>query len=106
MTTKTVMGPTKLLSGASALGAGPAFRVQQIDRVFQAVVIDGADATAVVAIEVSLDGENFLTLATISLNAATGNATDGFNSDAAWRYVRAHIKAISAGATLDAWVGV
>lgn len=106
MTIQTVLGPTKLVAGANAPVVGDAFAVQQIDRVFQAVVVDGPNAYAEVAIEVSLNGADFLNLATITLDAATGHYTDGFNSDAAWRYVRANVKAVSPGATIDVWVGV
>ena len=107
MTIKNVMGPTKLVEGATTAGAGSVFSVQTVNRVFQAV-LHGADASASVAVEVSMDGVHFLTLATITLTASAGSdtTTDGFNSVAPWRFVRARVASISAGASVDVLVGV
>ncbi len=61
---------------------------------YQAVLTGSGAVTATLSIEVSHDNEHFFTLADISLSG-TDSATDGFVSDAPWRYVRAKLNTIS-----------
>lgn len=104
-----VMGPTRIAKGATGPVVGDTYVVQHTNRVYQAVLqaAPGAHATATVDIEVSENGVNFINLATISLSdtAGEGSATDGFSSSAPWRYTRAKVTGISAGA-VDVYLGV
>lgn len=64
----------------------------------------GAGA-ATILIQGSLDGTNWITLATITLTLATTSSADGFASTAPWPYIRANVSAISgtgAAVTVDA----
>jgi len=76
-------------------------------RTFQADGITSAGAgTADVDIEVSNDNINWFQLGQISLVLSTTAATDGFNSDAPWRYIRARITTITGtDATVNCWMG-
>lgn len=92
---------TRILDAAAVPGVGPVFVVEAPQRVFQATLNGGTSATIV--IEVSLDNLNFIPLATITLGA--GTLSDGFVSSAPWRYVRAHVTALTGG-TVTVFVGV
>ncbi len=107
MTMKTVLGPTALVNDALAPVVGAVHSVQPAARTFQAVLF-GANSTAQVAIDVSLDGTHFLPLATLTLTTTAGaqQATDGFNSAAPWRYVRARVVSLTAGACVNVLMGV
>lgn len=72
---------------------------------FQATVTGTGAVTATVVIEVSLDNTNWVAtpLGTITLSGTT-SASDGFTTDAPWKYVRARVTAITgtgAGVTVD-----
>ncbi len=72
---------------------------------FQATVQGTGAVTATVVIEASLDNLFWIAtpLGTITLSGTT-SASDGFTTDAPWKYVRARITAISgtgAGVTVD-----
>lgn len=56
--------------------------------------------TATIVTYVSNDGTNWLTLATTTLSGTT-TASDGFTWIAPWKFVRAGVTAISAGATIN-----
>ena len=65
----------------------------------------GAGA-ATILVEVSNDNSQWANLGTITLTLSTTTSTDGFASDAAWRYVRARISAISGtNAAVSVWMG-
>ncbi len=86
-----------LMAGITAAPTtGPTYQfVQRAPiRTFQAKVVGTGAVTATVIIEVSNDGANFDTMATITLSGTTTD-TDGFVSDASWLYVRARLTAIS-----------
>jgi len=62
--------------------------------------------SATILIEVSNDNSNFITMATISLTLSTSVSSDGFASQAPWRYQRARVSAISGtGASVSVTVG-
>lgn len=70
---------------------------------YQATVSGTGAVTATVVIEVSNDGVNAVTtpLGTITLSGTT-SSSDGFTTDAPWKYVRARISAVSGtGATVN-----
>jgi len=98
----TVEGIAKhvLLDNVSATGAGgkvPIVKKGDSSATFQATVNGSSGAvTATVDIEVSNNGVDWITMATISL--ATGAPTpdsDGFASNASWLFVRANLTSIS-----------
>lgn len=100
-----------LLSAAIATGAGEKHRAWTHRRTFQAngVTSSGAGA-ATIAIEVSdvpdPASTDWITLGTISLTLGTTNTTDGFASEAAWRWVRANVTAISGtNSTVNVYMG-
>lgn len=90
-----------LLDAAIATGAGnPA--VEQVTygsngaKTFQAAGATSAGVgSATVAIQVSNDGVNYLTLGTITLTLGTTATSDGFAADSKWTYTRANLTAIS-----------
>ena len=80
---------TPLVLGQTAVGAGPATMVRNIDepRTFQ-VTITGV---ATVSVEASNDGVNFIPLqAGITVSA-------GYTDDGAWGYVRANVTSYTSG---------
>ena len=64
------------------------------DGTMQATVSGTGTVTATVAIEVSNDNTNFVTLGTITLSGTT-SATDGFAFNAPWVYIQSNCTAIS-----------
>ena len=87
----------KLLTGVLVTGAGATYPAQRNgggDRTFQGYVAGTGAVTATADIQVSNDGTNWLTLATITLSGTTSD-TDGFSSAANWAYYRADCTAIS-----------
>lgn len=87
---------SELLSGATTTVTGSTISLSgQLARSFQAVVTGTGAVSATVLIEVSNDGTNWVTLATLSPSGTT-SATDGAAVQVvAWSYVRARITAIS-----------
>ena len=70
---------------------------------YQAVVEGTGAVTATVVIEASNDGINALStvLGTITLSGTT-TSSDGFQTSAPWKYIRARVTAISGtGASVD-----
>lgn len=87
-----------LLSEVTTTGSGNSFELHSIYRTFQAVgSSESLTWAATVKVQVSNDGTNFLTLATIDIDQDT--TTDGFSSSTAWKYVRGNVTAISGTAT-------
>ena len=85
-----------LLAAATGTGAGSAHEPWNHKRTFQADGTTSAGAgAATILIQVSNDNSNWITMGTITLTLATTSSSDGFTSDAPWRYVRANVSAIS-----------
>lgn len=91
-----------LLEAANATGAGVAQDPVGTYRTFQASGATSAGVgAATILIEVSdaltrpTSNAQFMTMGTITLTLGTTTTADGFASDAAWRWVRARITAIS-----------
>ena len=98
-----------LLSAAAAVGASAAIDVRgKANMTFQASGATTAGAgSAVVVIDVSNDGVNWIVAGTITLVLSTTTSTDGFAAQAAWSFVRARVSAISGtGATATVTLGV
>lgn len=95
-------------SGVTVTGAGSFVYKDSPTSTFQAVVSGTGAVTATVTIEYSNDGVNALSTVggTITLSGTT-TASDGFTSDAPWKYVRANVTAVSGtGATVQVYMGV
>ena len=74
----------------------------------QATVVGTGAVAATVVFDCSNDGTNWCStaLGTVTLSGTT-SASDGFTTDAPWKYVRARVTAISGtGATVTALRGV
>ena len=85
-----------LLSGATATGAGSTVEPETAARAFQASGLTSSGAgSATVLVQVSADGTNWMTLATITLTLTTSTSSDGLHSTTLWKYVRGNISAIS-----------
>lgn len=101
-----------LLTNATATGTGPVanaanqpFPAQRHTFQVSGKTTAGAGAAAV-DIQVSNNGRVWLTLATVTLTLGTTESTDGFVSDAPWRFVRANVTSISGtGASVTAEMG-
>lgn len=86
----------QVLQTATTVTAGSTFKLPHLYATFQAT-LDAASTTpaATVAIEVSNDNLTWIVMGTISVS---GNSdTDGFASNAGWKYVRSNVTAISDG---------
>lgn len=83
-----------LADAATTTGPLPTQQVSGNHRTYQATVTGTGAVTATVLIEVSNDGTNWFTQATISLSG-TDSDTDGAALEANWPFVRANISAIS-----------
>lgn len=94
-------------TGATGTGAGAWLYKDSPGATYQAVVTGTGAVTATVAIEMSNDGVTALeTVAgTITLSGTT-TSSDGFTTDASWKYCRANITAISGtDATVQVYMG-
>lgn len=97
-----------LLTAATATGAGEAHQpLHASRRAFQlAGSTTSGIGSATAVVEVSLDGINYLTLGTMTIALSITVSTDGFTSDAPWRYVRGNVTAISGtGASVTLTMG-
>lgn len=95
-------------SGVTSTGAGNFVYKDAPKATFQAIVSGTGAVTATVTIEYSNDGVNACSTVggTITLSGTT-SSTDGFTSDAPWKYVRANVTAVSGtGATVQVYMGV
>lgn len=91
-----------LLNAVLVTGAGASSRMYGGRCAFQGVANGTSGAfTAVIAVQVSNDNQNWITMATITLSGtATTADNDGFSSDASWAFVRGNVTSISGtGAT-------
>lgn len=102
-----------LLSNATTTGAGTAWHARDTSAMatynyhsFQAVGSTSASTgAATVLIQVSNDGTNYITLATITLTLGTSATSDGFAVTNNWEYYRANLSAISGtGATVSVYM--
>lgn len=102
-----------LLNAATTTGLGPEWQERDTNanstyvfHSFQAVGSTTAGAgAATVLIEVSNDGVNYLTMATITLTLATAAATDGLAVINNWNYYRANLTALSGtGASVSVYM--
>ena len=94
---------TDILSGATATVTGNWMFKDAPNTGIQASVTGTGAVGATIVIEMSNDGVNPLSTpaGTITLSGTTSNA-DGFVTDAAWKFIRARITAISGtGATVN-----
>jgi hypothetical protein len=85
-----------------------ALRIPTDNKTFQASGTTTAGSGAVsVAVEVSNDNANWITMGTIGLTLGTTSATDGFVGIANWTYVRGRVASISGtGATVSLFMGL
>lgn len=95
------MSAVKLLDAVTEITVGAAFQAAadsegQIkpEQTYQATIVGSGAVTATVLIQFSNDNVGWITGATITLSG-TGSASDGFSSNAAWKYRRANLTAIS-----------
>jgi hypothetical protein len=95
-------------TGVTITGAGSFLYKNSPKATFQATVVGTGAVSATVTIEYSNDGTNVCSTVggTISLSGTT-SASDGFTSDAPWKFCRANVTAISGtGATVTVTMGV
>jgi hypothetical protein len=91
----------KLLSAVTVAGAGAGKATNAAKRAFQAVLTGTGALTAEVHVEVSLNGTDYLSFATIDLSGTT-SVTDGGVMDGPWNFMRGNLISITGtGATLD-----
>lgn len=102
-------GEVNQLLNATVAGLGAAFEATAAvdERTFQATgSTSSGTGAASVAILVSNDGVGWITLATISLSLSSTPATDGFASDARWKFTKAQLVSISGtGAAVTVTMG-
>lgn len=92
-----------LLNGVIATGAGTPFQFPSMQGSVPTAKCSlqgyGTTSTgsgaATIAIEVTLDGSNWITAGTINLTLGTSSTTDGFSIDAPWGAIRANVTALS-----------
>lgn len=95
-------------TSTTTTGTGDAHYKDAPKTTFQAIVAGTGAVTATVVFDCSNNGTNWCStaLGTISLSGTT-SATDGFTTDAPWKYVRARVTAISGtGASVTVLRGV
>lgn len=91
-----------LLVGATTTSTG-AWRYKDAPKAtIQATVTGTGAITAGITIEVSNDGTNAVgtALGTISLSGTT-SASDGFTTDAPWKYIRARVTSTGGAGTIS-----
>ena len=98
-----------LLSAVTSTGAGTAIDDADLPlRTYQAYgQTTAGSGSATIKVQGSNDGTNFVDLGTITLTLTTSTSTDGFVSNANWRYVRGNVTALSGtGAAVTLMMGV
>ena len=83
-----------LLGAATATGASASQPPGTTTQAFQATVVGTGAVTATVAIEATLNGQDWLNIGTITLSGTT-RASDGLAVAAPWLLFRANCTAIS-----------
>jgi hypothetical protein len=98
---------SKILSAATATGAGEVFQPWGPQRSYHALgTTSSGSGAASINIQVSNDCTNYITVGTIALTLGTTATSDGFVTDANWKCVRANVASISGtGAAVDVWIG-
>lgn len=97
-----------IVTGVTATGTGSWVEKVAALATLQAVVVGTGAVSATVVIDCSNDGVNACStpLGTISISGTT-SASDGFTTNAPWRFIRARTTAISGtGATVSVFRGV
>jgi hypothetical protein len=98
-----------IMYNQTGIRAADAFTLHPEQRTFQATVTGTGAVTATVRIQVSNDKTTWIDSTTTPHVALSGTttATDGYNMNAKWAYVRAVLDAISGtGATVSVFMGV
>ena len=98
-----------LLNAVTSTGAGSSYSKPGLYSTLQAIANGSSGAySATVNVEVSNDGTNWMVMGTITLSGtATTADTDGFASNASWKYIRGNVTAISGtGANVTLEMGV
>ncbi len=93
-------------SSVTTPGGGARIAPQSGKVAFQArgVTTSGAGASTTV-ISASNDGDNYITIGTITLVLATATTSDGFTSESGWRFYRSSTTAISGtGASVSVYM--
>ncbi|MGB1290541.1 MAG: hypothetical protein ACPG5Z_00315 [Pseudoalteromonas sp.] len=85
----------ELLKDVKRTGYGGSFAPANHKRTFQLLGDCKGEGEAVVDVEVSNDGDNFLVLGSIDLKLSKDVTSDGFASDAPWIHVRGSVKKLS-----------
>lgn len=101
-------GTSRTLPGGTTTGAKEKEYKDSPLTTYQITVAGTGAVSATVLIEVSNDGTNFCStpLGTVAISGTT-SATDGFTTNAPWKFHRANISAISGtGATVTITYGV
>lgn len=83
-----------LLSAVSATGASAGAPPGTVTQAFQATVVGTGAVSATVAIEATLNGQDWLNIGTITLSGTT-RASDGLAVAAPWLLFRANCTALS-----------
>lgn len=98
----------KLCTAVTSTGAQEAFQPRGSKKVFQAYgTTSSGSGSAVVTIQGSIFGTNYVSLGTITLTLGTSVTSDGFAIDACWPYVRANVTTLSGtGASVTADMGI
>lgn len=92
-----MLATTELLTGATSPSVGAASRPGQAGRcTVQAVgKTSSGSGSAVIELDVSNDGQNWLVRDTITLTLSASESSAGVEIDAAWAWIRAEVKSIS-----------
>lgn len=97
-------GSEVILNGATATGAGSAYRMIGGGRATVSAygTTSSGSGSASITIYVSNSGNAYISAGTISLTLGTTAVEDGFAIDAAWTFIKADVTAISGtGATVS-----
>jgi len=94
------MATTVMLQAGATVAAAPWVKLPRrnevngptINYTFQSILA-GSTTSSTIVIEVSNDGQNALTMGTLTTTATT--VTDGFTSTARWQWARANVTAIA-----------
>ena len=97
-----------LLDAKTTTGAGTQIFKDSPYATFQVSgTTTAGSGSAVVVIQVSNDATNWITAGTVTLTLGTASTTDGFTTQAPWKYVRANVTTLTGtGASVSALMGV
>ena len=101
-----MMTTTALLTDATATGPGTSNTLAGPATVQAVGLVSSATGQAVIDIEVSNNGVNWITHDTITLTLSTPEASAGIEIDAPWAFIRANVTSISGtGAEVSVFLG-